>query len=84
MKSIVYGLAALAVASTAAVADPVTPATITGYSASVAVARGVPLDGSANASLDRRAPQFRQSAADDATAGRRVLRVSNERTVSAR
>jgi hypothetical protein len=84
MKSITLGLAALAVSGAAAVADPVTPSTITGYSASVAVARGIPLNGAANASLDRQAPQFRQSAADDAPARSRIVRTSSARTVSVR
>lgn len=80
MKTLAFALAALAVSSVAAVADPVTPSTITGYSASVAVARGVPLDGSANARLDRQAPQFRQSAADDVSGP--VVRTSIQRTAS--
>lgn len=82
MKSFAFALAALAVSSVAAVAEPVTPSTITGYSASVAVARGVPLDGSANARLDRQAPQFRQSAADDVRGP--VVRTSIQRAVSSR
>lgn len=84
MKSFILGLAALAVSGAAAVAEPVTQSTITGYSASVAVARGIPLNGSANASLDRQAPQFRQSAADAGPARSRIVRTSSERVISAR
>jgi hypothetical protein len=68
MKTLVYALSGLAIAATAAQAQQIAPSTITGYAASVAVARGVPLDGSANAGLDRRAPQFRQASADVAPA----------------
>lgn len=86
MKRFVYALGALAIATTAAAADPVTPSTITGYSASVAVARGVPLDGSANARLDRQAPQFRQSSADTkkAHAGRTLVETSSRRVITVR
>lgn len=45
MKTLYAAIGALALASTAASAEPVTRNTITGYAASVAVARGVPLDG---------------------------------------
>jgi hypothetical protein len=44
MKSIIAAIGALALVSTAASAAPVNKYTITGYAASSAVARGVPLD----------------------------------------
>ncbi len=81
MKSLAYALGALALATAAAHADPVTPSTITGYAASVAVSRGLPLDGSANAAVNHRAPQFRQSAVQ--TKPRPIAYTSMERSVRA-
>ncbi|WP_020180852.1 hypothetical protein [Methylopila sp. M107] len=72
MKTLAYALGALAIAATAAQAEPVTRSTITGYAASVAVARGIPTDGSV-AVADHQAPQFRQSAIQT-TSAKRVVR----------
>lgn len=52
MKSITAAIGAFALISTAANAAPVTKYTITGYAASSAVQRGVPLDQRPNAERD--------------------------------
>ncbi|MFC7053914.1 hypothetical protein ACFQI3_14570 [Hansschlegelia quercus] len=53
MKSIIAAIGALALVSTAATAAPVNKYTITGYSASSAVQRGVPLDQRPSVEQDR-------------------------------
>ena len=74
MKTFAIALGALALAATAAQAEPVTRSTITGYAASAAVARGIPLDGSVRPA-NHEATQFRQSAVQY-TAAKRTVRTN--------